>query len=203
MMRTVIGWIVVAIGTVLGAFAEAPTAMVGEAAPAFALPSVDGRAYSLADFRGSYVVLEWTNYDCPFVRKFYNAGAMQALQKELAEKGIIWLSICSSAPGKQGHFTADEWKKRIEKWQVAAKAVLLDADGKIGRTYQATNTPHMFVIDPNGVLIYAGALDDKPSADPKDIPEAKNYVRATLEAAWAGRPVETPSTKAYGCSVKY
>jgi len=191
------------LSTSLAAFAQEPKATVGQPAPEFSLTSVGGESVALADFRGSYVVLEWTNYDCPFVRKFYNVGAMQALQRELAEKNVVWLSICSSAPGKQGHFTPEEWAKRIEEWKVAAKAVLLDPDGKVGRAYGATNTPHMFVINPEGVIIYAGAIDDKPSANSKDIDGATNYVRAALEAAWEGKPVAVPSTKAYGCTVKY
>lgn len=183
--------------------ARGEKAEVGRPAPPFVLTSVKGDTFALTDYRGSYVVLEWTNYDCPFVRKFYGSGTMQKLQEELAEKGVIWLSICSSAPGKQGHFTKEEWMRRIAEWDVKSKAVLLDPNGEIGRAYGAMTTPHMFVINPEGVLIYAGAIDDKPSTDPNDIPSARNYVKAALEAAWDGKPVETPTTKPYGCSVKY
>lgn len=183
--------------------AQGEKAEVGRPAPPFVLTSVKGDTFALTDYRGSYVVLEWTNYDCPFVRKFYGSGTMQKLQKELTEKGVVWLSICSSAPGKQGNLTKEEWTRRIAEWDVKAKAVLLDPSGEIGRAYGAMTTPHMFVINPEGVLIYAGAIDDKPSTDPNDIPLARNYVKAALEAAWAGKPVETPTTKSYGCSVKY
>lgn len=187
--------------SVIGASAQ--PAEVGKKAPAFKLASVEGREHALADFRGKFVVLEWTNYDCPFVRKHYNPGHMQVLQREFTGKEIVWLSINSSAPGKQGHFTTEEWKKRMADWKVAATAVLLDPDGKVGRAYGAQTTPHIFIVNPEGVLIYAGAIDDKPSTNPADIAGAKNFLRAALEQALAGRPVETPSTKPYGCSVKY
>lgn len=192
--------------TVLAALpllAPAQPAEVGKEAPAFTLTSVEGKEHSLADFRGKYVVLEWTNYDCPFVRKHYQSGNMQSLQREFTEKGVIWLSVNSSAPGKQGHFTAEEWKRRMAEWKVAPTAVLLDSDGKVGRAYGAQTTPHIFIVNPEGVLIYAGAIDDKPSPNPADIQGATNYVRAVLEPALAGQAVEPKSTKPYGCSVKY
>jgi len=135
--------------------------------------------------------------------KHYKPGNMQGLQREFTEKGVVWLSINSSAPGKQGNFTTDEWKKRIADWKVAATAVLLDGDGKVGRAYGAQTTPHVFIVNPEGILIYAGGIDDKPSTNSADIAGAKNYVRAALEQALAGKPVETPSAKPYGCSVKY
>ncbi len=178
-------------------------AEVGQAAPDFTLTSVEGPEHSLADFRGKYVVLEWTNYDCPFVVKHYKSGNMQGLQQTFTEKGVVWLSINSSAPGKQGHFTKEEWKKRIADWKVAATVVLLDSDGKVGRAYGAQTTPHIFIVNPEGVMIYAGAIDDKPSTNPADIAGARNFVRAALEAALAGKAIESPSTKPYGCSVKY
>ncbi len=185
------------------ACASAQKAEIGLLAPEFTLRSVDGAEHSLAEFRGKFVVLEWTNYDCPFVRKHYESGNMQRLQKEFTERGVAWLSICSSAPGKQGHLSNEEWKQRMAQWGVAPTAVLLDPEGNVGRAYDARTTPHMFVINPEGVLIYAGAIDDRPTADPKDVDGAKNYVRAALEQAMQGQDVEIPSTKSYGCSVKY
>ncbi len=203
-MKKMLITIVTATLAVAGAArAESAAAEVGKPAPGFTLTSTEGKEHSLADFKGKFVALEWTNYDCPFVKKHYGADNMQALQREFTEKGVVWLSINSSAPGKQGHFTPEVWKKRMAEWKVAATAVLLDPDGKVGRAYDAKTTPHMFIVNPEGVLIYAGGIDDKPSANPADIPGAKNYVRAALEQALAGKPVETPTTKPYGCSVKY
>lgn len=199
-LRIVLSVIVV---LALAACASAQKAEIGAAAPDFKLTSVEGTEHSLSEFRGKFVVLEWTNYDCPFVRKHYEPGHMQGLQKEFTSKGVIWLSICSSAPGKQGHFSIGEWKSRITRWGSAPTAVLLDPEGVVGRAYDARTTPHMFVVNPEGILIYAGAIDDKPTADSKDIPGARNYVRAALEQAMAGQPVEVPTTKPYGCSVKY
>jgi alkyl hydroperoxide reductase subunit AhpC len=181
----------------------AQPAEVGKAAPDFTLKSVQGEEHALAGYRGKFLVLEWTNYDCPFVRKHYESGNMQSLQRAFVEKGVIWLSICSSAPGKQGHLTSKEWTDRMAKWKVAATAVLVDADGVVGRAYGAKTTPHIFIVNPEGVLIYAGAIDDKPTADPSDIAGSRNYVRAALEEALAGKPVSVANTKPYGCSVKY
>ncbi|MDZ4198942.1 MAG: thioredoxin family protein [Kiritimatiellia bacterium] len=178
-------------------------AEVGQAAPAFTLSGLDGGTYSLESFRGKTVVLEWINHDCPFVKKHYESGNLPALQKEFAGKGVIWLAIGSSAPGKQGHFTSEVWKQRNEAVGFAAKALLLDPEGVAGRAYGARTTPHMFIINPEGLLVYAGALDDKPSANPKDIEGSVNYVRKALEEVLAGKPVSTPSTRAYGCSVKF
>lgn len=187
----------------LAACASAQKAEIGSEVPDFKLPSVEGSEYSIGQFRGKFVVLEWTNYDCPFVRKHYEPGHMQSLQKEFTSKGVIWLTICSSASGKQGYFSVDEWQSRIAKWGSTPTAVLLDPEGIVGRAYDARTTPHMFIVNPDGILIYAGAIDDKPTADSRDIPSAKNYVRAALENAMAGQPIEVPTTKPYGCSVKY
>jgi peroxiredoxin len=176
---------------------------IGKEAPTFLLKSIEGKDTSLAAFRGKPVVLEWVNQGCPFVKKHYSAGNMQSLQKEYTEKGVVWLSICSSAEGKQGHLTATEWKTVYKEKGMASTAVLLDEDGVVGKTYGAKTTPHLFVIDPQGLLIYKGAMDDTPSTDPKDIPGAKNYVRAALENFLEGKPVETPVTTPYGCGVKY
>jgi peroxiredoxin len=185
------------------ACAEAKGPAVGKPAPGFTLTDVEGEKHSLGDYKGNYVVLEWVNHGCPFVKKHYNSGNMQALQKETTEKDVVWLSIASSAEGKQGHYTPQEWKKVNEEKKSAASAVLLDADGKVGKLYGAKTTPHMYVIDPQGVLIYKGAIDDKPTTDAEDVPGARNYVRAALEESMAGKPISEPVTEAYGCSVKY
>jgi peroxiredoxin len=176
---------------------------VGDSAPDFTLQTPCGSEHSLSDFEGKPVVLEWTNYDCPFVKKHYGTGNMQHLQKKFVEKGVVWLSINSSAPGKQGHFDAETWKRRAKENQTAATAILLDPDGTVGRAYGARTTPHMFVIDAEGTLIYQGAIDDDSSANPDAVKGAKNYVKAALKAHMAGEPVQKASTPPYGCSVKY
>lgn len=175
----------------------------GKPAPDFTLKDTRGAEHALSGFRGKYVVLEWTNPNCPFVRSQYNSGNMQALQKEFTGKDVVWLTIASSAPGKEGHYTAEQWNERMKKENFASTAVLLDPKGTAGRAFDARVTPHMFVIDPKGTVIYAGAIDDKPSTHPADAKAAKNLVRAALEEAMAGRPVSTPSSRPYGCSVKY
>ena len=175
----------------------------GAEAPDFTLPDTTGASHTLSDNRGSYVVLEWTNYDCPFVVKHYREGHMQRLQRELTRQGVVWLSVCSSAPGLQGHFDAETWARRMEAWDVASKAVLLDPDGTVGRAYGATHTPHMYVIDPDGTLLYAGAIDSIRSTRPADVDKAGNYVIMALERARAGLPVDPARTRADGCTVKY
>jgi peroxiredoxin len=178
-------------------------AKVGDAAPTFTGTDVDGKTFDLADAKGKYVVLEWHNQGCPYVKKHYNSGNMQALQKEWTDKGVTWVSVISSAPGKQGYVTADEEKAYLKAQKASPSAVLLDADGKIGKLYAAKATPHMFVIDPKGRLIYNGAIDDKPTTDLADVKSAKNYVAEALTESMAGKPVATPSTPAYGCGMKY
>jgi peroxiredoxin len=181
--------------------AAAPT--VGAAAPAFTATDTHGAKVGLADQKGKYVVLEWHNQGCPFVVKHYDTGNMQKLQKELTAKGVVWLTVVSSAPGKQGHVSPAEADAYVKEKGAAPTAVLLDEDGSIGRLYGAKTTPHMFVIDDQGTLVYAGAIDDKPTADKADVAGAKSYVRAAYEEAKAGKPVTTASTPPYGCSVKY
>lgn len=184
--------------------AHADTATVGKAAPNFSLEGADGKHHSLADFKGKYVVLEWTNPDCPFVKKFYeNGGAMQKLQAQETGKGVAWIRINSSAAGHEGYQTPDALKAYIKEHGVAATESLLDPNGKVGHEYGARTTPHMFVINPKGELIYAGGIDNKPSADAEDIASAKNYVTTALDEARAGKPVTTPTATPYGCSVKY
>jgi peroxiredoxin len=181
--------------------AEAPK--VGAPAPAFALADSNGKTHSLGDCKGKYVVLEWFNPGCPFVQKHYKSANMQQLQKEFTGKEVVWLTIDSSAPGMEGSLTPEEANKQIADWKIKSSALLLDADGQVGHDYGATNTPHMFVIDPNGKLIYSGAIDNKPTANPDDIKGATNYVKTALEEAMAGKPVTTPTSRAYGCSIKY
>lgn len=187
----------------LPALAAPSAAIVGKAAPSFTGTNVDGRSVSLADYRGKLVVLEWTNHGCPFVRKHYDSGNMQAVQAEATAAGAVWLTIISSAPGEQGHVSPADAKERAttEKW--AASTTLLDPSGTIGRAYAAKTTPHMFIIGTDGTLLYDGAIDDKPTADKADIAGAKNYVRAALAEIAAGKPVTVSSSRAYGCSVKY
>lgn len=184
-----------------GGALAAPT--VSAPAPVFTAVDTKGRNVDLAALRGKTVVLEWTNHDCPFVVKHYGAGNMQALQKEAADQGVVWITIISSAPGTQGHVDADTAEGLSASRDAAPSHIVLDPDGAIGRMFAAKTTPHMYVIDPDGMLVFAGGIDDKPSANPADIPGAKNYVRAALADLAAGRSVATPTSRPYGCSVKY
>jgi AhpC/TSA family len=176
---------------------------VGSPAPALTLTDTRGKQHNLADYKGKHVVLEWVNFGCPFVKKHYESGNMQATQKKAVDKGVVWLSVCSSAEGKQGHMDADDWNEEIADRKLASTAVLLDENGAVGRTYGAKTTPHMYVVNPDGVLVYKGAIDDKPSTNEDDIPGARNHVLAALDESMAGKSVSTPSTQPYGCSVKY
>ena len=176
---------------------------VGKPAPDFTLEDLSGKKHELSDLKGKYVVLEWVNFGCPFVKKHYGSENMQKLQKEFTEKGVVWLSICSSAPGKQGNETPDAAKSGLTQFGSAATAYLVDEGGKVGRLYNAKTTPEMFVVNPEGVLIYAGAIDDKPTPNPATVANSKNYVKAALNEATSGKDVSVPSTKPYGCSVKY
>jgi len=176
---------------------------VNQAAPDFTLPSADGATHSLSDFRGKVVVLEWLNYGCPFVQKHYDSGNMQALQKRYTGEDVVWLSINSSAPGKQGHSSPAEAAELTAEHDAAPTAVLLDPDGEVGKMYGARTTPHMYIIDPEGNLVYNGAIDDKPTTDQADIEGAENYVVAALAAVMDGKQPEVQTTKPYGCSVKY
>jgi peroxiredoxin len=175
----------------------------GAKAPAFTLSDTAGKSHALADYAGKLVVLEAINHECPFVKKHYSTGNMQKLQKHYAEKGVIWFSLSSSAPGKPGHYTAELWQQKNKENGSNAAAVLLDTEGKVGRAYGARTTPHMFVIGKDGTLLYRGAIDNDPSADPKKVAGARNYVAAALDAALQDKAVETAETKPYGCSVKY
>jgi peroxiredoxin len=175
----------------------------GEAAPEFTLTDSKGTSHKLSDFRGKFVVLEWLNHECPFVKKHYSGGNMQKLQQEYTAKGVVWLSIISSAPGKQGHRTGPQAEADTKDKNAAPTAVLLDPSGEVGKKYDAKTTPEMFVLDKEGKILYAGAIDSIKSTDSADIAKAENHVRQALDAALAGQPVPTPKTKPYGCSVKY
>jgi peroxiredoxin len=179
------------------------SSLVGKTAPDFTLTDSNGKPHSLSDYKGKVIVLEWFNHGCPFVVKHYDSGNMPKLQKEYTAKGVIWLSICSSAPGKQGFGTGAEQNAKAKKAGAAPTAILIDSDGKVGRLYGARSTPAMYVINKKGSLAYAGAIDDKPTTDQADIPGAKNYVKEALDEVLNGKTVATASTKSYGCSVKY
>jgi peroxiredoxin len=181
----------------------AHAATVGQQAPEFTGKDSRGKTISLADYRGKYVVLEWTNRDCPYTKKQYDSGNMQALQKEWTAKGVVWLTVLSSASGEQGYLTADQENAQMTRMHAHPTAAILDPSGQIGRLYGAKTTPHMFVIDAHGKLIYDGAIDDKPTTDLSDVKGAKNYVSAALTEAMAGQAVQVASTRPYGCSVKY
>jgi len=178
-------------------------AVVGQPAPEFSVPDPTGATHSLTAYKGKFVVLEWVNFECPFVGKHYGSGHMQKLQKDYTGKGVVWLSINSSATGKQGYYASDKVGALVKQKGAAPSAYLLDTAGSVGRAYGARTTPHMFIIDPKGTLIYAGGIDDTPSTDQADIATAKNFVSKALDEALAGKPVTTTTSQAYGCSVKY
>lgn len=185
-----------------------PTANVeevasGAPAPDFSRTDASGVTRTLAEFRGKTVVLEWTNHGCPYVRKHYDAGNMQTLQQEATASGVVWLQVISSAPGEQGYLDGPGALARVQTDNAHPTATLLDPDGVMGRAYGATNTPHMYVINGAGELVYQGAIDDQPSAAAETLQGANNFVRAALADVAAGRPVATPQTQAYGCGVKY
>jgi len=176
---------------------------LGNPAPLFTAVDSNGKTWSLADFKGKVVVLETTNHDCPYVRKHYNGKNMQAQQREAAAKGVVWLTVASSATGEQGHVTAAQANDLTRSRGAAPAAVLLDPQSKIARAYGATVTPHMYIVDAKGVLVYKGGIDSIPSASVSDIAKAKQYVRLALDEVLAGKPVTQASTQAYGCSLKY
>lgn len=175
---------------------------VGAPAPAFSAVDLEGRTRSLSEFAGKTVILEWTNHDCPYVRKHYNSGTMQSLQRDMTKEGIVWLSVASSPPGEQGHVTAAQAKELTASRNAAPSDMLLDPKGAMGRAYRAQTTPHMYIIDAKGTLAYAGAIDDKPSASAASLNGAKSYVRQAVAEMKAGKPVSEAATKAYGCVVK-
>jgi hypothetical protein len=187
----------------LCAEAQADAPKIGRPAPAFSTTDSDGKTVSLSDYAGKPVVLEWTNDGCPFVQHYYKGGAMQALQKTYTGKGVAWLTVISSAPGTQGYVDGAGANADTRQRGAAPTAVLLDPSGKIGHLYDAKTTPHMFIIDGKGTLVYDGGIDSLPSTDPDDIPRATPYVKNALDELLAGKPVSKPLTSPYGCSVKY
>lgn len=176
---------------------------VGNPAPNFTATDSHGHTRTLSSYRGKFVVLEWHNHDCPYTRKHYVSGNMQNLQREWTEKGVVWFTVISSAPGKQGYMTDGEENAYLVKMHADPTAVLIDPEGKIGHLFDAKTTPQMIVIDPNGKVIYDGAIDNRPTTDVDDIKGADNYVSDALTEAMQGKPVATPYTRPYGCSVKY
>ena len=193
----------IALFALLLAFPAAAAPIIGQPAPAFTGKDTLGNDRSLATYLGKTVVLEWTNHECPYVKKHYDSGNMQKTQEEAARDGVIWLRIISSGEGQQGYVMPEQANRIIAEEHAVATATLLDTTGDIGRAYAAKTTPHMFVIDPNGVLVYGGAIDDKPTSDVADVATAKNYVKTVLDDLKAGRPVSVGETKSYGCGVKY
>jgi peroxiredoxin len=188
------------------ALAAAPAlaaATVGQPAPAFSAVDTSGKTVSLADFKGRHVVLEWVNPGCPYVRRHYDSANMQGTQKDAAAKGAVWLTINSTAEDAGDYLPPAALQQWMSKQQAAATHTLMDADGKVGRAYGARTTPHMFVINPAGTLVYAGAIDDQPRASLADTAKATNHVKAALAESTAGKPVTVATTRAYGCSIKY
>jgi peroxiredoxin len=176
---------------------------VGSAAPDFSLTDAKGKTHSLSQYKGKYVVLEWFNPECPFVKKHYGGGNMQNLQKEYTGKGVVWLTIDSNAPGTEGSLTPEQAEKIAASWKTHETGLLLDPDGKVGRAYGSKNTPNMVIINPEGKIVYHGAIDSKATPNPADIPSSTNYVKAALDESLSGKSVTTSKTKPYGCSVKY
>ena len=177
--------------------------VVGQAAPNFRLNDADGRVVSLSDFRGKPVVLEWNNPGCPFVKKHYSSGNMQKTQAAARAAGAVWLSVNSSAPGEQGHMNGAEAKAFVSGAKAQPTAYLLDPKGVVGRGYDAKTTPHMYIVDAKGTLVYAGGIDDKPTANPADVNGARNHVLAAISELKAGKAVSVASSRPYGCNVKY
>jgi cytochrome oxidase Cu insertion factor (SCO1/SenC/PrrC family) len=176
---------------------------IGAPAPAFTLPDTHGSEHNLADYAGRWVVLEWLSYECPFVGKHYDSGNMQRLQSQYRARDVVWFSIVSSAPGEQGYYEPEEMNRMNAENRNNATAVLLDPEGTVGLQYGAKTTPQMYLIDPEGVLLYNGALDDRPTSLVEELEGATNYLDQAMAEAMAGNPVSLPTTQPYGCSVKY
>jgi hypothetical protein len=201
MLKTI--FMMLAVGSFLSFQAVSAQVVTGKTAPDFSLKDTKGAVHRLSDFKGRVVLLEWSNPDCPFVKKFYDGGAMQKWQADYAARGVVWFSVNSSASGKQGNYPPEELDSLLVAKGFRGAAALVDPAGKVGRLYGAQTTPHIFVIDPEGRLVYQGAIDDRSSADPADIASARNYAVEALELVLAGEEVKVPSSKSYGCSVKY
>lgn len=188
---------------VIGFSAVSAAPAIGQPAPDFAATDSNGKTVKLSDYRGKVVVLEWTNHQCPYVGKHYGSGNMQAVQKDATAQGVVWLTIISSAKGEQGYVEPAAANQLTSNRAASPSAVLIDPTGKIGQAYGAKTTPHMYIIDKSGNLVYMGGIDDKPTSNPADIPSSKNYVKAALGEMAAGKPVSEPVTRAYGCTIKY
>jgi peroxiredoxin len=188
---------------ILSLLAKAGEAPVGQTAPNFTLTDSYGNKHSLSDYKGKIIVLEWVNHDCPFVMKLYNSSKMQELQKTYTGKGVIWLSMNSSAPGKQGYRTPEQANELTKQKKAAPTALLIDSEGEVGKLYGAKTTPHMFIINKDGILVYNGAIDDIRSTNVDDVAKAKNYVQLALDELLAGKEVSIKTSQPYGCSVKY
>jgi peroxiredoxin len=194
--------IIVSVVSAAAAFAFDPPP-IGSPAPDFSLTDAKGETHSLSQYKGKYVVLEWFNPKCPFVQKHYGSRNMQKLQEEYTSKGLVWLTINSSAPGTWGNLTPEQAERKLAEWKTHQTALLLDPDGKVGRAYGAKNTPNMVVINPEGKIVYEGAIDTKATPNPADIPDSINYVKVALDESLARKPVTTSRTKPYGCAVEY
>jgi len=179
------------------------TAAMGQPAPVWSLSDQAGKTHNLANYKGKFVVLEWYNKDCPFVKKHYGGGNMQKLQKWAKDKGVVWLTVISSKEGKQGYLTADQAKEVMKEQRMESAAILFDTPGTVGKAYGAKTTPHMYIVDPKGLLIYNGGIDDKATPNPGDIASSRNHVKEALEEAMAGKQVSVQTSQPYGCSVKY
>ena len=202
MKKPLIGRMALALA-ISAAVSAAWAAKIGERAPDFTATDSNGQVHKLSQYAGKFVVLEWTNRGCPYTAKHYDSGNMQRLQKEWTARGVVWLTVISSAPGKQGYVTAAEENAFVKEVNASPTAVLLDPTGTLGHLYDAKTTPHMFIINPQGILIYNGAIDDKATTDRADISGAKNYVSLALAEVLAGKSVSEPTSRPYGCSVKY
>lgn len=198
LMRNVAATLLVTLASTAGAAVQ-----IGQPAPEFTGNDTRGSSHTLSDYRGRQVILEWTNHDCPYVRKHYNSGNMQQQQRDATDRGAVWLSIISSAPGKQGHVTPAQADALTARRNAAPSAVILDESGNIGRLYGAKTTPHMYIIDADGKLAYMGGIDSIASSDPADIEKATQYVPLALAQMMKGEPIVASVTRPYGCSVKY
>src|ERR1700694_5970865 len=198
--KLLLGLLISLVSTALFA-ADSPP--VGSTAPDISATDSKGKTQTLSQYKGKYVVLEWFNPECPFVKKHYGSGNMQKLQEEFTGKGVVWLTVDSSAPGLEGYLTAEQAKAKMTEWKTKQTALVLDPEEKAGRSYGAKNTPHMFVINPEGKIVYEGAIDSKATSNASDIASSTNYVKAALDESLAGKTVTTPSSRPYGCSVKY
>ena len=202
--RTVLLVAVAAVtSTTIGWRSAVANPKVNQPAPLFTVTDTKGTTHSLESFKGKWVVLEWFNHECPYTRKHYMANNIQTLQREYTEKGVVWISVVSSAPGQQGYGTAADADRLTQMIKAVPSFVVRDTAGVLGRMYGARTTPQLFAIDPEGVLRYAGAIDDKPTPSIQDVKTARNYIKAALDAGLAGKPIAVATTQPYGCDVKY